>query len=473
MSPSLATLVCAVGILGLFFLDRDKTVHTSKALWIPVIWLWINGSRPVSMWLGMSPTEGDASQLLEGSPVDRMIFAILITAGLVVLICRRSQVTALIKASWPILLYFSYCLLSVLWSDFPGVGFKRWTKAIGDLVMALIVVSDARPTAALGRLITRAGFVLMPISVLMIKYYGDLGRTYDKWSGELANCGASTGKNMLGVTVFVLSLGACWLFLRLLRDRNQPNFARHFLAKGTLFTFGVSLLVMAHSATSGACFVLGAGLMLAACSSVMGRHPAAVHALVLAILLAGGLTMFLGGQADLVHAMGRQTNLTGRTEIWEILIPMAPNPIIGAGFENFWLGPRLETVWYRYQGLYLNEAHNGYLEAYLNLGWVGVGLVALILIHGYRRAVRTLRCDPSYGALLLAYVLTAAIYSITEAGFRMLDTIWIFLLLAVVAASSASNLSGDAQQARITLAVPASGLSAKNAFDPTPVGFRN
>jgi hypothetical protein len=75
--------------------------------------------------------------------------------------------------------------------------------------------------------------------------------------------------------------------------------------------------------------------------------------------------------------------------------------------------------------------------------------------------------------LLLAYVLTAAIYSITEAGFRMLDTIWIFLLLAVVAASSASNLSGDAQQARITLAVPASGLSAKNAFDPTPVGFRN
>ncbi len=450
---SLATLVCAIGVLGLFYLDRDKSVQTSKALWIPVIWLWINGSRPVSMWLGITPTNNSASNLLQGSPIDRAILASLMALGLIALFPRRGRITSLLKESWPILLYFSFCLVSVLWSDFPRVAFRRWTKGIGDLVMVLIVVTDTWPNAALERLITRVGFVLMPASVLLIKYYPDLG-TYHDWS-YAGNCGVTTDKNMLGVTVFVLSLGAFWLVLKLLRDSSQPNRARHFLAQGTLLAFGVSLLVMAHSATSAACFVLGAGLMLVASWSVIGRRPAAVHALVFAVFLTGSLTIFLGGYANVVHAMGRRTNLHERTEIWHTLIPLAPNPLVGAGYESFWLGPRLEAMWSAFPGHYLNEAHNGYLETYLNLGWVGVGLIALILIHGYRRAVCTFRTDPTYGALLLAYVFTAAVYSITEAGFRLLDPVWIFLLLAVVAPSDAPGLGGEAQ------GDPISGLPAE------------
>src|SRR5208283_874081 len=376
-SSSLATLVCAIGVLGLFNLDRDKSVQTSKALWIPVIWLWINGSRPVSMWLGMTPTSNSASNLLQGSPIDRAIIASLMALGLIALIPRRGRITLLLKESWPILLYFSFCLVSVLWSDFPRVAFRRWTKGIGDLVMVLIVLTDTRPNAALERLITRVGFVLMPASVLLIKYYPDLG-TYHARS-YAGNCGVSTDKNMLGVTVFVLSVGAFWLVLRLLRDSSQPNRARHVLAQGTLLAFGVWLLVMAHSATSAACFVLGAGLMLAAGWSVIGRRPAAVHALVFAVLLTGILTLFLGGYPHVVHAMGRQTNLHGRTKIWHTLIPLATNPLVGAGYESFWLGPRLETMWITFPGDYLTEAHNGYLETYLNLGWVGVVLIALIL----------------------------------------------------------------------------------------------
>ena len=39
------------------------------------------------------------------------------------------------------------------------------------------------------------------------------------------------------------------------------------------------------------------------------------------------------------------------------------------------------------------------------------------------------------GGLMLAYIVASAVYSITEAGFRMLDLMWVFLLLAVVGAS--------------------------------------
>ena len=76
MNPSVASLVYACGIAGLFYLERDKSVRTSKALWLPVVYLWVVGSRPVSEWLGIAPAVGTNVQL-DGSPVDRLFFAAL------------------------------------------------------------------------------------------------------------------------------------------------------------------------------------------------------------------------------------------------------------------------------------------------------------------------------------------------------------------------------------------------------------
>jgi exopolysaccharide production protein ExoQ len=453
MSPRIATFVFATAILGLFALDRDRKVQTSKALWLPVVWIWIVGSRPVSTWLGFSPMTSTSG---EGSPLDAAIFAALLGIGVIVLIGRSSRTSACLKASWPVLIYFVFCLLSALWSDFPDLAFKRWTKAIGDLVMVIIVVTDPQPTAALKRFFARTGFVLFPASILLIKYFEDLGRAFDPW-GSLTITGVTTNKNMLGVIIMVLSLGAVWRVAALLFDHEQPNRTRHLLAQGTLLVCGVDLLRMAHSATSGACFALGAGLMLATRLRVIGRRPAAVHALVSVIVLAGGLTMLLGGDAGVVHAMGRQTDFTGRTEIWKAVLPMAPNPLVGAGFESFWLGPRLEKLWRAFPVFRPNEAHDGYIEVYLNLGAVGVGLISLILVNGYWRAVATFRRDSGIGGLLLAYVAAAAIFNITEAGFRLLNPMWIFLLLAVVAGRAAAH-SGTRREGRRPH-VPASRLA--------------
>ena len=434
MNPSSALLLFAAGIAGLFYLDRDNSIRTSKALWIPVIWLWIVGSRPVSSWLGLSPVSSD-SQLLDGSPLDRFVFLILLIAGILVLAYRSHRTTVLLRASWPILIYFSYCLLSVLWSDFPDTSFKRWTKAVGDLVMVLIVVTDAQPRAALKRLLSRTGFILMPASVLLIRYFNNVGRTYDAFTGEPANIGVTIGKNILGVTTLVLSLGAVWRVVALLQDGEQPNRGRHLLAQGTLLAFGIALLITAHSATSVACFALGSGLMLAILLVVRSPRPAVVHALVLGTLLAGGLTFVFGAGANVVHALGRQTNLTGRVAIWDAVVPMAPNPMFGAGFESFWIGPRVQALWRAFPVLHPNEAHNGYIEVYLNLGWVGIVLIALILINGYRRGTNVFQRDSALGALMVTCIVVAAIYSITEAGFRMLDVNWIFLLLAIAASN--------------------------------------
>ncbi len=302
--------------------------------------------------------------------------------------------------------------------------------------MVLVVVTEADPIAALRRFFSRVGFILLPASVLFIRY-SDLGRGYDP-DGGFMNTGVATNKNTLGVVTFVISLGTLWTVRALLRARGEPNRGRRLLAQGTLLAFGVALLTMAHSATSVACFALGTVLILTTGLPSIKRRPNAVHALVLTILLAGGITMLFGGEGSVLHAMGRQTNLTGRTDIWKAVIPAVPNRLIGAGFESFWISPSREKVWRSLSGWYgvqgLNTAHNGYIEIYLNLGWVGVCLISLVLISGYQRAVAAFRRDPAIGGLMLAYVATSAIYSVTEAGFRTLAPIWIILLLALVAA---------------------------------------
>ena len=455
MTSSSALIFFALGIAGLFFLDRDNSIRTSKALWLPVIWLWIVGSRPVSSWLGLSPVSGD-SQLLDGSPLDRSIFLMLLIFGILVLAHRSHRTNVLLRASWPILIYFVFCLLSVLWSDFPDIAFKRWTKALGDLVMVLVVVTDAEPRAALKRLFSRTGFVLMPASILLLKYFGDLGRSYDPFNGEPTITGVTTNKNLLGVVTLVLSLGSIWRVLTLLRDSHQLNRGRQLFAQGTLLAFGVALLMMAHSVTSLICFTLGTGLMVATAFARTSR-PAFLHAVVLGALLAGGLVISVGGGANVIHALGRQTNLTGRSAIWEAVISRAPNAVLGAGFESFWLGPRVQELWRAFPVFRPNEAHNGYIEVYLNLGWVGVALIALVLINGYRRATAVFQREPAFGALMVAYIVIAASYSITEAGFRMLDAMWIFLLLAIAASG---DLAWDLGGQHECLGLPANETAA-------------
>jgi exopolysaccharide production protein ExoQ len=437
----IALLICITGIAGLFFLNRDKSVRNSTALWLPVIWLWIVGSRPVSAWLGMGGTSGGTlASTLDGSPLDAAVFGILVLAGIAVLFSRMSKTKALLIISGPIIIYFLYCLISVTWSPIPGPAFKRWTKAIGDLVMVLIVVTDGEPIAALRRLFARIGFILFPASIFLIRYT-DLGRGYTP-DGAPENIGVTTNKNSLGLIVFIVSLGVLWNVRALLADTEAPNRTRRLVAQGALLTFGIVLLQMSHSATSGVCFILGGALMLTTSLRAIRRRPGRVAAVCLIVVLSGGLGLLFGGGSVLSESLGRGEGLSGRKEIWAASIAAAANPIIGTGFESFW-NTNVEQVARGLQGYWeihnLVSAHNGYIEVYLDLGWIGVCLIVFILLSGYRRSIKAFQRDPELASLMVAYVATITFYCITEAGFRMLTPSWIFLLLAVVAASGLSS----------------------------------
>ena len=428
---SVATLAFGFGILALFALYRDPKSRPSLALWIPTVWILLAGSRMVSVWF-VNPSEvvRTASEVGEGSPLDRVILAALLMAGVIILLCRMGRMVRILKMNWPLLAFLAYCATSTMWSATPELALKRWVKSLGDVVMVLIILTDRNRMEAIKRVITRVAFILMPLSVLLIEFYPNIGRVYSLEDGVYTNTGVTTNKNMLGVICLVAGLGCLWLFIKTLRERRRR--VRQLLALGATLAATFWLFVKADSITSLFCFAMGATLIVMV-NLPGSQRPQKVH-MVIAGMLSVAALIFIFPEifTSIIHLFGRNSTLTGRTDLWKAVIAMDTHPWLGTGFESFWLGNRLEQIWsiFPWQP---NEAHNGYLEVYLNLGWAGVGFLALLLGTGYRHLVDVYRRDPIAGSLRLAYFSAALAYSFSEAGFRMLDPMWIFLLLAVIA----------------------------------------
>jgi hypothetical protein len=427
----IATIVFVLAIWGLFVLDRDDKARTSKALWIPVLWLLISGSRPVSVWLGITTTEATADQLLDGSPVDRLVYMGLLAAGSIVLVRRGPQVRSFLRANWPIVLFFLYCAASIVWSDYSFVAFKRWVKDMGDVVMVLLILTDPDRSSALKSVLARVGFLLVPLSVLFIKYYPDLGRAYNIWTWTPMYTGVTLGKNMLGMVCLIFGLGSFWRFLSAYRKGEGTSRIRRLVAHGAILVMVLWLFWRADSMTSLICFLLAGSLIAAASFSAIAQKQRLVHFLVAGMVLASFCTLFFDVGMGVVETIGRDPTITGRTAIWHLLLGMNVNPLIGTGFESFWLGKRLEYILNNLA--MLNEAHNGYLEVFLNLGWIGVSLLVVVIVTGYRNIIAAFPHDPDRTTLRLAYFVVGVIYNLTEAGFRMLSPVWIFFLLAVTA----------------------------------------
>jgi exopolysaccharide production protein ExoQ len=430
MSPNIAASFCSALICVLFLLERDRKSRVSWAMWIPVIWLTIAASRSVSQWLGGVVRETQ-DQVVEGNLLDALIFLGLTVAGLMVLIGRRRQVRALLRANAPLLTFLGYCALSVMWSDYPLSSFKRWFKAVGDLIMILIVVTDPEPTAAIKRFLSRPGFLLVPLSILFIKDFPSLGRGYSAWTGEAYNNGVATQKNGLGYICLIFGLASFWCLIEALRKRGRARTNKPIIANLMLLALALWLFQMAHSATSFSCFLIGAGFITVTTLFRKFRQPVTAQLLVGFVLFVVVYGMILNPAAGLTEAVGRDATLTGRTSIWHRALALVTNPLFGTGYESFWTGTRLlrmsDNAWER-----PGQAHNGYLDVYLNLGWVGVGLLGFAMFTGLRSFAKTLRWDQGMDRLKLGFFVIAAIYNLTEHAFRELHPVWIVFLLAII-----------------------------------------
>jgi exopolysaccharide production protein ExoQ len=301
--------------------------------------------------------------------------------------------------------------------------------------MVLIVLTELDQSAAFKRLFTRVGFVLLPVSVLFLKYYPEWGRDYHRQVGlwTPGYIGVTNSKNLLGMITLLFGLAFVWSFLQAWQSRKLDRKNRPLIAYGILLAMVVWLFWMVNSATSMSCFILATGLMAAtSLNKRIRRKPMLIHILVLLVILIPLYALFAPSGGDLLGTVGRDSTLTGRTDIWKLALGMRGNALLGRGFESFWLGWRLQKI----QGIYafqLQEAHNGYLETYLNLGWIGVTLLTVLMVTGYRNVMTAFRYNSETASLKLAFFVVALTYNLTETAFRTQNPVWIVFLLAILA----------------------------------------
>jgi O-antigen ligase len=367
---------------------------------------------------------------LEGNPIERNISLALMVGGLLILLGRRFNWPLIFRRNVWILLLLLYSLISCLWSDYQFVAFKRAIKEVGNVIMVLVILTEIDCVEAIRTIFGRAACVLIPMSIALIKYFPNLGRSYSQ-GGVPQWCGVTTSKNQLGSLCMLLGLFFIWDMVAIWRERRPDRQIAIFVNlvfMGMIFW----LLITVDSATSLGTLIVGvlvlAGVRFSFIKNNLGKLLILLCVVLSLVVIFGGVSSVIETTAE---GFGRDPTLTGRLEIWKEVLDVAGDPLVGTGFGSFWLGDRAEKFWNKYRW-HPNQAHNGYLETYINLGWVGVFFLSAVIIAAFGNARNALINDFHYGRFRIALLIMTLVYNITEAAFKGLCLMWfVFLLVAL------------------------------------------
>lgn len=450
-------------------LKRDQAIRggISRSVWIPTLWLGIIASRPLSAWFGHSGVRSDVESATAGSPIDMLGYMVLIAASIFVLGRRQFDWGTLIQRNWPIFLFYSFLLLSVLWANYPFVSFKRWFKEFGNILVALVILTEANPMQALRAVFVRCAYVLIPLSVIFIRYFPDLGRVYSIHSGEMQATGVTFQKNSLGAMVLVCGLVLLWDYVKLrqeqLGQKEKKKYRRaDFLARVGVLAFGGYLLYVCDSKTSMLCLILSGGILAA--SRWRFLRPRLHLIGTIGLLVVVGFILLdqtFGIKDELIGSLGRDMTLTGRTDVWEVLLNVGTDPIIGTGFCSFWDDLKYQSqlpYWIAF------SAHNGYLEIYLAGGMVGVGLLSLMLLVTGLRIQKSLAAGNQFAVLRFAAFVTVLIANFSESNFAVMSPVGFLFLITALEVPRPVQVLRPVSQPRVGARTSASAFAGANQY---------
>ncbi|MBU3946905.1 MAG: O-antigen ligase family protein [Proteobacteria bacterium] len=431
------TFLCILLIICLFWIDRkNKNIDVSPAIWIPFVWLFFASARPFSFWLhyffGIGYYAGSIENAkIEGNPYERIYLIILILSGIIVLIRRKLDWGKLFNQNTLIWMYFIFGALSFLWSDYPFVSFKRWVKSLGTVIIVLIIITESKPYEAIGIILRRISFICLPLSILFIWYYPKLGISYHSFSGGKMYTGIAEHKNSLGSICLVSCVYFTWKLLFSNQNKDGTGPPLHSFIYIVILPMIVWLLYMANSATSLACSIAAICLLLVSRLSKFVQNPRKILILGILGIIAFGLMQWAFDVKNIIITMlGRRTDLTTRVPMWKDMLSMVKNPLLGFGYESFWLGERLEQINARW-GID-SQAHNGYLQMYLDLGYTGLFFLIGWIISGLKKVARHLAVDYPAAIFRCCFIVIVALYNYTEATFLGGSALLFLFLFAAI-----------------------------------------
>lgn len=330
-----------------------------------------------------------------------------------------------------LLLFIILAATSALWSETPSVTLRRSFALAGTTVVGLAIADRLRPVGVFEA--TRKVVLLIAVVSLVLYVLGD-PRALDEVHGTLR--GVVISKNTLGRILavgLITTAGIAYL------DRTRWRVC--FASAAPM----VVALVLTDSAGGLLLSIIGLGA-IGALGIWRSRRDRLALCTVLAAGLGIGILAFPNGISleDVTQVSGRDTTLTGRTEIWEeSVLAAGERPLSGYGFGVFWgVGgggvESNEAARIRARlAVPVANAHNGFLDVTLDLGIPGAIVAALVLAAAARRGLQDGRAGRVDGALLRATVVGILLVSTATESGLLQENAFLTVLLVVAAAARA------------------------------------
>lgn len=397
---------------------RNKKDVMSWALLVPFIWLTMKLSRKLSRWLNigsfqMVRSDDYVSLLEKGNISDQIFLSSLFLIGLLILFKRRQKVYKILSDNKIWVLLICYCLASILWSESPKISLRRFIKDIIVFVMVMIVLTENNPFESFKAIVRRNIYLLIPLSLVFSKYFPAIGR-YQTSSWNFIYTGVATHKNSLGILCLVSIL---ILFIEIWPHAGNrvEKISREFKAIILLYIgLTVMLLAMANSMTTNICLLIGLSVYV---SRLLKRHMTKIVVLFSLCFITGIDQYIIDNVREVfLGLVNRGQTISGRMELWEVVLNTPINKMIGPGYSAFWLGDRMREIIERF--IFVpKQAHNGYIEIYINLGIIGLSIFLITLLSTYKKLIQ--KWDENNIALnfSLSFMALYLIYNMTEATF--------------------------------------------------------
>lgn len=361
----------------------------------------------------------------------------------------------------PLLAFLLLAAASVAWSHYPAMtalgAVTTWATVTGAVALAVAVPWDdllrflgyaLRAILGLSLVFELFVAVFIRAPILPLWYLPHPASegipTLDYWSlANLFDGGKTQGivgnSNLLG---FVALLGVIVFGVQLVDRRVR------LLAGWTSMSAAIVVILLTRSATVLA-VIIAVGFLVLTVGLV--RRARTSHERVNAYVVSGVTTASAMGLVVLFHApifdaLDKSSTLTGRVQIWEAVIGLASErPLFGWGWISHW-APWVDPLGTlaAIDGAYQLQAHNAWLDVWMQLGALGLvvfGLLTIVTVVRVwwlaidRRRLRATRHEPYVALTVFPLLVLAAllVQSISESRVLVEGGLLLFALLAVKA----------------------------------------
>ncbi|WP_020179870.1 O-antigen ligase family protein [Methylopila sp. M107] len=334
------------------------------------------------MFIGTQPFgDPSAAQRVDGSSLDRIAVLGLFALALAALAANWRATLEMAPRNLLLGCLVLFCLASTLWSDHPDLTIRR---AILLVMLATVAAGAAAGVENLRRFHTLLFVTLFAIVLL------NLAATVAAPGYSITDIGIRgfySQKNVAGVVAMIAAVTAATWTLGA-SDRRSVMLGLAALVPILAF------LMLTRSKTSimlvALAFLVMGAVWLA---ERLGPRVIALAAAAAAVSAAALVAAFVATDFDAARFTALFTpdaSFTGRDQLWRFAIDRSlERPLLGHGYGAFWdVGPGADPLLRVDPGSWLgdveigtiNQAHNGYLELWLQVGLPAMVMAALLVL---------------------------------------------------------------------------------------------